>query len=417
MSRSPRMIDIPGGTWLAVAESETQRQRQRQEAQRQHHHEEEEDDEEEHHEEEEQRNIPSVEPIRAMNSLDYPFKSKIKQSKYKAAHPNTSFVDRIPDKKIKPLKSKYMRPNFAPQPGSWEMDYIVDRTGSGHQSYLVLININTRYCYLFNRTKFRERGHRDYSKSRKGRWVVDKTITEVIFDTFIDEEHNRFGHSVNAIKSDDDVSFKFFTTKNDRNKDVMKPKYKRITVFKQNSMFTYHNKQVDALIRTLRNALGPNTDYLWDGSDKSDKIIQELVYYYNNTWHSAINMTPTEMHTDVDAEWSYIRKMTELLNNVKYAQMNAGLDRLYEGQRVMVHLEQGKTGLKYHQNRRMFEHEGTFVKYNNGNAVVKLDKTFLARLTGNNRINTIEIPLFFCIPMDDFGTNNKKRIKSTFNIA
>ena len=47
------------------------------------------------------------------------------------------------------------------------------------------------------------------------------------------------------------------------------------------SKFTYHNKVVDSVMRTLRNALGPERQNYWDG--KHDNLIQQLCYYYNNT--------------------------------------------------------------------------------------------------------------------------------------
>ena len=47
---------------------------------------------------------------------------------------------------------------------------------------------------------------------------------------------------------------------------------------------------VDAVMRTLRNALGPFSDgKLWNND-----LMQQLVAYYNNTYHVSIKQTPAE---------------------------------------------------------------------------------------------------------------------------
>ncbi len=307
-----------------------------------------------------------------MQFLEYPFKSKTKQSKYAKINPDATIPDRIPDKKIKPMK-KYMRPNFAPEPYSWEMDFIV---GQGrNKSYLIFININTRYVYAIPANR--------YVTNRGGVPRISRMIGE-----FLNLERRGFNHPVKNIKADKDTEFKMLPAR-------LKPL--DINVYLQDSQFSYHNKQVDSIIRTLRNALGPNTNHLWDGLH--DEIIQQLVSYYNNTHHNAINTTPLDMHQDIDKEWAYIRKMTETVNEIKGVQRVDGLKGFTPGTMLMVYLDFDKTNAKHMKRRRTFNYLARFKEYRNGNAVVELEPHIMV---GEKRYGIIEVPLFHCVKVDNY---------------
>ncbi|KAI5500115.1 hypothetical protein TVAGG3_0852750 [Trichomonas vaginalis G3] len=138
-------------------------------------------------------------------------------------------------------------------------------------------------------------------------------------------------------------------------------------------------------MRTLRDALGVNGQIYWDGNH--DSIIQQLVYYYNNTWHRTINMKPVEMKNDISKEWEYIRKQMERLNDVKREQINSGLMNFKQGDKVLIHLDYGKTDKLMTKRRRRFDTIAEFVRYINGNALVEVD----------NKL--IEIPIYFITPL------------------
>ncbi|KAI5546418.1 hypothetical protein TVAGG3_0136230 [Trichomonas vaginalis G3] len=138
-------------------------------------------------------------------------------------------------------------------------------------------------------------------------------------------------------------------------------------------------------MRTLRDALGVNGQIYWDGNH--DFIIQQLVYYYNNTWHRTINMKPVEMKNDISKEWEYIRKQMERLNDVKREQINSGLMNFKQGDKVLIHLDYGKTDKSMTKRRRRFDTIAEFVRYINGNALVEVD----------NKL--IEIPIYFITPL------------------
>jgi len=278
---------------------------------------------------------------------------------------------KVPDKRITSLKKQYMRPSFAIKPYSWEIDHLqYGRDGAVY--YLFIINTNTRYLYVL------------------------PTTTKNIEDTarlirrFIERELDRFGHPVISIKGD-----------GDRGYAALANRFKDVHFFFQKSAFTYHNKIVDGAMRTLRDALGPNTNQLWN--THHDNTIQQLVEYYNTTYHSGIKMTPIEMHTDVDKEWRYIRRMTEKLNRAKNEQRLGGLLSLKRGDRVMVHLDHGKTAMSFDKRRRQFDETGVFIRYVNGNCLVQMDRTVFR--------TPIEVPIFFVARLPDM----RRMIRDTFN--
>ncbi len=312
--------------------------------------------------------------------LPFPFRSPKKRYGFLDRNiqfefnPEKLYLDRIPDKNVKSLK-KFMRPNFSPKPYAWEIDHLqFDRN---YVTYLFAININTRYLYVIK--------------------VRDKSAQSTIaaIHDLIQMEAAK-GHDVRSIKGDGDKGFNNLEQHFARYQEIQTGMMKNREFYFQSSAYTYHNKTIDAAMRTLRDALGPNTNRFWSG--RHDEIIQQLVTYYNNSWHRAIDMTPTEMHRDVELEWKYIRHMTEVLNEVKREQYRAMYFSYKPGQRLMLHLEFGKTSNKFTKRRRRFEHVGTFVEYRNGNVVVRVDEPI---------DKTVEVPIFYTRPIGRSSTQER----------
>ncbi len=258
------------------------------------------------------------------------------------------------------------------------MDFM--QLGKHGPYYLMLINVNTRFLIAYpSKTKTKEETY------------------EILKDAF-----NRY--RIDSIKTDGEAAFmsklleKFYENNNTRH-------------FVDASPFTYHNKQIDAAIRTIRNLFGPNSDaQLFDNN-----LMQQMIYYYNNTPHRAIKMTPTEMMADISEEWTYIRKMERKsleykLNNKPYS----------VGTIVMIHLDLGKLNKKSEENgetlnkfkkrRRNFDDIGEVIGFDHGNYKIKM----LTSLT--NEI--IHIPQFaaqfLANNYEEFAKN--KAIKQTFNL-
>ena len=294
--------------------------------------------------------MPAVEPD---IMLKYPFRSKIDDYEegidkgYFTAKFNIEPLDKQPKK----LKNEYMRPSFSPYPYSWEIDHL--QYNKERVTYLFCLNINTRYLYVI-------------PVNGKSAQATKKAL-----NTLIEAEMKNFNHPVKNIRGDGDKGF-----------ESIKRDFPDINFYFSGSKFTYHNKLIDAVMRTLRNAL--NNDNLWDG--QHDDIIQQLVYYYNFTTHRVIKMKPIDLHSDIDKEWAYIREKTEELNDVKMKQINAGMFNYKPGDRLRVHLDYSKTSESFAKRRRQFDRIGTFICYVGGNCRVKL---------GQNEI--VDVPIYFTI--------------------
>ena len=326
--------------------------------------------------------------------LKYPFQTAYKIQKYQGEQ--HGIEDVIPDSKVGVLKKKFQRPTFAFTPDTWEMDHLHGRpVQSGGKtlmvaSYLVFINVNTKYLYLFP----------VQTKEANETFNVIKKFTELEF------EH--FGHKVKLIKCDGDAGFEsamqLIMTEQSKYENQMDyelvpdenyvpPQRRRgrrkknegmiqklvpkkidyhplygVSFHVSSSKFTFHNKIVDSVMRTLRNALGPNRQNYWDG--EHDVLIQQLAYYYNNTWHKSIKMTPLEMHTQREKEWEFIRRKTEKLNEVKQRLYENGYYGFQPGDEVLVYLDTSKTKHRFNKRRRNFDHLSLFQRYEDGHAIV-----------------------------------------------
>ena len=301
------------------------------------------------------RHDPVIPALNPNTLLTYPFRSKMDDyliGQHKGYFlPGVKFNFEPSDKQPKKLKNELSRPSFAPFPYSWEIDHLqFDKTKI---TYLFCLNINTRYLYVIP--------------------VNNKSAQETrrAIETLIGKENDNFNHPVNNIRGDGDKGF-----------EAIKTMFPHINFYFTSSKFTYHNKLIDAAMRTLRNAL--NNDSLWDGHH--DDIIQQLVYYYNFTKHRVTKMSPIDMHTDIDKEWEYIRQKTEELNDAKLKQYQHGLFNYKPGDRIRIHLEYSKTNQLFDKRRRQFDREGTFIQYINGNCLIQLDKG-----------QKIEVPVYFTI--------------------
>ena len=179
------------------------------------------------------------------------------------------------------------------------------------------------------------------------------------------------------------------------------------------SPFTYHNKQVDSVIRTIRNAAGLSNQIL-----NKNKYVQQIVFYYNNTPHKGlpiykdgIHMTPTEMQFgNPDWEWVYIRQKDKELKEVKERLKKDGYYKYEKYNILMVHLDKGKTQHMFDKKRRNFEDLAIFNRYVNGNVEWYL-------LTGAPEENhMITVPVFYTKKIAKDKTKIPDEYKHLFGI-
>ena len=285
-------------------------------------------------------------------TMSFPFRSKLKdffELRDKGLiTSNVQFTKEKPEPNPKKLKKEYMRPSFSPHPYSWEIDHLQYKN---EIRYLIAININTRYLYAI--------------------LVQNKSAQETrrALEYLVSEENDRFNHPVVSVRGDGDKGF-----------ENVRRYFPQINFYLSSSKYTYHNKIVDAAIRTLRNAM--NDDEMWNG--QHDDLVQQLVYYYNFTTHRTIKMKPIDMHNDIDAEWKYIRQKTEELDEVKERQTRKQFFRYKPNDTLKLHLDYSKSPERFSKRRRQFDTEGKFVDYVNGNCAVQMK---------DGKI--IEVPIYF----------------------
>ena len=280
---------------------------------------------------------------------------------YKRMNPyRTVNKDLTKDYSLDYQKYKYSKPSFSPYPDSWEMDTMFLKTQS---SYMFFININTRYLYCIQVKK------------------RDIPNTYATIKDFISREKRLFGHEVRSIRSDADWAYI----------NVMN-RIKDVDHYYDSNKFTNRNRIVDRVMRTMRDLvdnLYPNEPAVWNGLN--DNIIQMVVNYYNNHVHKSIGMTPLEMHTNRSAEWEYIRKKTNELNEVKQI-ISANIQ---PGDIVQVAIDATKTKDGFTKRRRQFNSQGIFLGYKHGNALVKITSTPFPTLWNKE----IVLPLYAIHPI------------------
>ena len=165
-----------------------------------------------------------------------------------------------------------------------------------------------------------------------------------------------------------------------------------INIYFDGGKFTNHNRMVDVVIKTIRNAIGYRK--------LNKEQVQEIVDYYNFTPHRGLRLmgnngyyyaTPAEVQDDEELEWQYIRQCDEKLLEVMKYQQVYGLTKYQRGNILMVRIDLGKTSDKNEKRRRYYDRLGEFIEYVHGNVRVILNKPVLI---GINDVNEVIIPIY-----------------------
>ena len=267
--------------------------------------------------------------------MPYPFKSKIEE--YKTRVPDVLYKAIPKDPKVKSRVRKLEKPYYSPYPHSWEIDLVFNLLEQG-DVYLFCININTKYLVVYK--------------------IESKKASDVM--NALDDLIKLF--PVKYIRGDGEKAF----AANDTRRFWQQH---HVQTYFVGTKFTNHNRVVDSVIRTIRNAIGYRTI--------NDDQLKQIIDYYNNTKHSGTKFTPIEMMEDIDKEYYHIRRCNERLVNVKKRlseglQMTGGDSKLKEGNIVIVHMELGKVASKFEKKRRIFDRLGVFQEYVHGNVRVKI---------------------------------------------
>jgi len=316
----------------------------------------------------------------------------------------------ISDSQYKKNKKKLSKPNFSNSIGCWELDIMLN--GEHEQMYLVAINVNTRYLMV----------EPIGGKSERSVWPALAKM---------DRQQQELNYPMTTIKSDGEASFpnaihtvfnRRYQIQTIRNGEIVgysdddesKPILYHIV---DTSPHTYHNKTVDSVIRTLRNALGENNQALI----VIIEVMEQLVEHYNkNKIHRYTRITPAEFHGNIDAEHIYISMMKNELRKVN--QVELGTHSYEPGNIVMVHLTTGtkedKQSTKFTKRRRQYETLAKFIRYDGNTAIIK---SFTDPTQREIRVPIFNVQ-FICHDLNDIYQNGAltpigEQIKHTFNLS
>ncbi len=281
-------------------------------------------------------------------TVPYPFRSKIKQ--YRKTNPTVNYVETVANDRLK--KDDYNRPYYSPYHGSWEIDHCFNMCKQ-KDSWMFCINVNTRFLVVYQ--------------------IPERTDTVL---ASLRNLHSRY--LVKSIRGDGSSSY---------NNGNLANWYQQnhINTYFTGDRFTYHNKAIDVAIKTIRNAIGYRVI--------NPEHLQQLVDYYNDTFHKGIGMTPREMQEHPELESRYIRYCDEKLLQVKQRQHYGGLLKYEKGDILLVHVDLSQTSDRDEKRRRHYDRLAEFVEYVHGNARVILERPVL--LAKNHYVNDVVVPVYF----------------------
>ncbi|KAA6356496.1 MAG: hypothetical protein EZS28_047977, partial [Streblomastix strix] len=219
-------------------------------------------------------------------TIKFPFKSKVKA--YEQVHGVKLQEDEkqtvVPDYQIKQLPQKFGRPYFSYDIGSWEIDIV----------------------FSMNPDKSQE--------------DIEKALQNLVQT-----------QNVTHIRGDGEKGFASNQLMQFYNKNDIK------TYFVNGSQeLTNHNRVVDSVIRTIRNAFGQD-----DRSFSNPKLMQQMVELYNDTPHGAFDnqFTPKQVNSQQQLEAYFIRKNDKKLREEKQIQQEEGLTKYKPGNILMIHVD------------------------------------------------------------------------------
>ncbi|KAA6383189.1 MAG: hypothetical protein EZS28_021285 [Streblomastix strix] len=305
--------------------------------------------------------LPAEKPSAQAAQIKFPFKSKIKA--YEQVHGVKLEDDKkqqvIPDYQIKQLPEKFGRPYFSYEFGSWEIDIVFSMNPELvriNQIYLFCININTEYLVVYPL----------HSKSQED---IEKALQNLVQT-----------QNVTHIRGDGEKGFASNQLMQFYNKNGIK------TYFVNGSIeLTNHNRVVDSVIRTIRNAFGQD-----DRDFANPKLMQQMVNIYNDTPHGAFDnkFTPKQVNSLQELEGYFIRKNDKKLREVKQDQQDQGFTKYKPGNILMIHVDYLRTMHRYMKQRRNFNELAKFIKYDNGNVECLLLKPF-------TDLDRITVPIYY----------------------
>jgi len=290
--------------------------------------------------------VPEKKPSK--EDLKYPFKTKKLQSM--VIH---EVKETLPDYKMKIYKKGMMKPIFNNERGGYQLDLLslgTNEEGSVKGFIMFLIGTNTRYVI---------------TKYLRGKSAED--IFPGLVKAF--QRLSTMNVPITSIKSDAEAALVSMFKNPAYEKDL-----NGIKLHWSGSPHTNHVRIVDRVMKTFRDALGPDYD---NTLFEDYPTVKQLKDYYNDTPHKSLKIdgqyfTPTDFMEEPELEFIYIRQCHKKLKKVEENLKQKGLLDMKPGYIVQVAMSFGKTKKSFMKKRRTFNTLAMFMKYQNGNAVIRV---------------------------------------------
>jgi hypothetical protein len=318
-------------------------------------------------------------------TIPYPFRSKI--AKYKQKHPDVVYEEQPVATKVN--KKLLQRPSFSNRHDAWQIDIVSNLITQGDMFFFCM-NMNTRYLIVAK------------ISHKSSEWVLKRlqqimTHLANLSAKMTEEMKVPIHHTIRYITGDGEKGFNSILLKNwyEANK---------ITAYFNPSKFTYHNKLIDVVIKTIRDAIGYRRI--------SVQQLSDIVSYYNNTYHTSIDCTPLEMMKHPEWEDQYIRYCLKRLSKAEQHQQQAKLLNYQAGDVLLIHLDLSKTADGMQKRRKFWNRIGTFVEYDHGNVRVALE--YPVRTANQTLTHDVIVPVYFTKMVARAGQEIPQEIQANY---
>ena len=182
------------------------------------------------------------------------------------------FGNKIKDGKLKIYSKGLKKPTFSKEPGYYEVDLMqlkcINKKSTGY--ILFMIGVNTKYVFIFN---------------------LETKSKEELFQA-IENIMKKIKTPIKGIKFDGESG-------------LLALDLPKLEKYSNSSPYSNHNRIVDRVIKTFRDALGVdiNND-LFNDFDK----VRQLRKFYNNRVNRSTGYTPKEMHNNPALEYEYLER-------------------------------------------------------------------------------------------------------------
>ena len=106
------------------------------------------------------------------------------------------------------------------------------------------------------------------------------------------------------------------------------------------------------------------------------------------------------MMENIGLEYLYIKLKKQYVDNIIQQRENQGYYKYKPGDKVICHLDFGKTSLGFMKKRKTFEHEATFINYEHCNSSGTVKLIHPLKTSTGKILDTITLPIIYIKPLN-----------------